>query len=67
MIPIYSSIVLYDVCMKLYLCSLHMKIHAFRMTLEGKLSNNMAPVQSMTLNDCCLVAGSRDRNVRVSD
>ena len=37
------------------------------MTLEGKLSNNMAPVQSLTLDRQYLAAGSRDRNVRVSD
>ena len=36
------------------------------MTLEGKLSNNVAPIQSLTLDDHYLVAGSRDRNVRVS-
>ena len=36
------------------------------MTLEGKLSNNVAPIQSLTLDDQYLVAGSRDRNVRVS-
>ena len=38
----------------------------YRMTLEGKLSNNVAPIQSLTLDDHYLVAGSRDRNVRVS-
>jgi len=36
------------------------------MTLEGKLSNNVAPIQSLSLDDHYLVAGSRDRNVRVS-
>ncbi|XP_065898994.1 kinesin-like protein KIF21A isoform X2 [Dysidea avara] len=35
------------------------------MTLEGKLSNNMAPVQSLTLDNQYLAAGSRDRNVRI--
>lgn len=36
------------------------------MTLEGKLCNNVAPIQSLTLDDHYLAAGSRDRNVRVS-
>ena len=47
----------------------HVDLHFYkmhRMTLEGKLSNNVAPIQSLALDDYHLVAGSRDRNVRVS-
>ena len=68
----FTKVSLFPYSTESFIFELASQLHSYcffnisRMTLEGKLSNNVAPIQSLTLDDHYLVAGSRDRNVRVS-